>query len=162
MSFVTRGLGGPSHNINTGGLGGILSALIGDQGTGTGGLTKQTYEIAARKIWIRKPGPPAIRLEDVFPPEEIVAPVTVEVEGIEFELKIGKRPTAAEALKSVPGKILEKKIQAAMKELDVTRKVARKALIKRAAIELRAAKDFKESLVLDDEEFYLLLFMEEA
>ncbi|GMQ92504.1 MAG: hypothetical protein BMS9Abin11_1836 [Gammaproteobacteria bacterium] len=118
--------------------------------------------VVARRIYIRRP--PSIRAKDVFPEIEHKPEIKreVEVEGVTYELKVGRPPSAKEAIKELPAERLEEKIKIVMKELAVTRKEARKALIRRAAIELREDKRLKEGLVLDDEEFYLLLFMEEA
>ena len=146
--------------LNSSSLNSPFVLVVTQPAAGTGG------RVVARRIYIRRP--PSIRAKDVFPetePKPEVEPkqeIKVEVEGVTYELKIGRPPSAKEAVKELPAERLEEKIQVAMKELMVTRKEARKALIRRAAIELREDKRLKEGLVLDDEEFYLLLFMEEA
>lgn len=170
MSYVTRGLGGPVHQLNTAGLGVWAVYVIPEEeyDTGAGGAKKQfrEYQVVPRRIWLRKKvGEPTIRLADIRPEraDEALKGVTeVVIEGEPYLVAVGPEPTPKQALEMLPPHELEAKIEAVKAELGVVRAEAIKALKVRAKKEIKAAKEYKATLVRDDEEFILLLILSEV
>jgi len=165
VTLATRGLGS-SNNICTHGLGTYTAFIIfppaPDDELGRG----SKFEVMPRRIFIRsKVGEPTLRLADIRPEEveEILIKATeVVVEGEPYLVQGGRMPTGEAALKMLPSTELAAKIKAVREELGVTEKQAIKALKKRAVKELRAAKEFKLSLVREDDELALIIIMAEA
>ena len=163
--LVTQGLG-PSSGMVTQGLGPFVAVIIEIPGpepshggyTGKRKKRKQEYTVVARSFFIKDRSPPSIRESDLYVEKE----TKFEIDGDVYEVKEGKWPTVKEAIGALPEEKFERIIEAARKELGVTRKQAEKAIAKRAAKEVRAYKAFQEELVDDDEEFWILLLMSEV
>lgn len=155
--LATRGMGGPRQLLATAGHGRYSVVIVeppDELEPGVGGGRKQ-FQVSPKKIWLRKTKPEArVKYEDIFPEEFVL-----EIEGEDYELVEGKPPTAAQAIATLPIKELEEKIERAQKALGVSKSVAKKALQKRAAKELRGLKQLQSELAADDEDFFILLML---
>ena len=163
--LATRGLG-PVNLLATAGLGPYSAFIVvppDEDKPGTGG---SKFQVAPRRIYIRsKVGEPTLKLTDIKPEEveEILEQATeVVVEGEPYLVKAGRIPSGKKALEELPPTVLAEKIAAVREELGVTEKQAVKALQKRATKELRAAREFKLSLVREDDELALIIILAEA
>lgn len=166
MTILTRGLG-QTNTILTAGLGVYTVLLVpeADYG-GSGFVRKEKFEVMPKRIFLTtKVGEPSLRLKDIEPQQiaEVLEKATeVTVEGEKYFVTGGPEPTPTAALKMLPQHELEAKLKAVMKEMVVTRALARKALKARAAKEIEAAKIFKMALVKEDEELALIIIMSEV
>jgi hypothetical protein len=163
--LATRGLG-PSCLLATAGLGPYQAFIVippDEEEPDTGG---GRFQVAPRRIYIRsKVGEPTLRLADIKPDEveEILGKATeVVVEGEPYLVAAGRVPAGKKALEELPPTVLAEKIKAVREELGVTKKQAVKALEQRATKELRAAREFKLSLVREDDELALIIILAEA
>lgn len=158
--LTTRGIGGQSQCVPTGGYGAYLFGGTEDGGD-LGGRGK--FEVAPRRIYLRdKPPEPALTEENVFVSHETsdlaeqLADTTIEVDGDDYRVALGEMPTGKQAVAELSPQERKQKLAAIMREWNVPK---REALMKLAA---RAEKELKESLVNDDEEFMIILVAADA
>jgi hypothetical protein len=164
MTIPTSGLG-PSNTLVTRGLGPYLVFIIRPEGPETGGSKPQFY-VAPRRIWLkRKKEEPLLKLEEIEPQviEEALEQVTeMRIDEEVYRVTGKPEPTPKQALAMLPKADLEAKLIRVKYELGVTKKEAMKILEERAKKEIEAAREFKMTLVKDDEEFILIIIMSEV
>jgi len=165
--LTTRGIGGQSQCVPTGGYGSYLFGDIeqpDEEGDEFGG--EQKYEVAPRRIYMsEKVSPPTLTDENVFVSHETLeslAETVIEVEGDDYRLAIGEMPTGKMAVAELPAEVLESRLKAIQKEWNIPKREAFVKLAARADKELKATKALKESMVNDDEEFMFILMAADA
>lgn len=170
MSLVTRGMGN-TNGLAVFGFGAqTLDIVVQPPDSADGGgrgqdQVKADFGVVPNQIYItgQATPTPAITLSSIERDKEKNArqvadrPIQLKVDGDKFAVVRGAIPTAAQAVRSLGKRPLQKKIEAVQKELGIEKEAARKKLVERAAKELQAAQRMQKELFADDEDFLLLI-----